>query len=97
MGFFYAAVQSVDSTKANYVTSIANYPGRTAPTCLDALCQNWLDCNSLDYNQSLDQIVVNSRQGELMSSITGNIPGRQSNREHSPGGHEHGRFPLSLR
>jgi hypothetical protein len=35
-----------------------NLPGRP-------LRSNWLDCNSLDYNQSLDQIVVNSRQGEF--------------------------------
>ena len=45
---------------------IANYPGRINLNLPGRpLRSNWLDCNSLDYNQSLDQIVVNSRQGEF--------------------------------
>ncbi|MBS1792969.1 MAG: aryl-sulfate sulfotransferase [Acidobacteria bacterium] len=74
--FFDHAVQDVDAAKANYVgngRTIADYPGRInlnlpgRPVRAD-----WLDCNSIDYNQSLDQIVVNSRQGEFYVIDHGN-------------------------
>ncbi len=67
--FWDHAIQSVDATKANHVgtgKTIADHPGRIDLNLPGRpLRSNWLDCNSLDFNQSLDQIVVNSRQGEL--------------------------------
>ena len=47
-----------------------NLPGRP-------LKRDWLHCNSIDYNAELDQIVVNSVQGELYVIDHGNtfIPG----------------------
>jgi hypothetical protein len=67
--FFDHGIQDADSSKANYVgtgKTIANYPGRINLNLPGRPLQsNWLDCNSLDYNQTLDQIVVNSRQGEF--------------------------------
>jgi len=74
--FWDHAVQTVDATKANYAGSgktIADYPGKINLNLPGRpLCSNWLDCNSIDYNASLDQIVVNSRQGEFYLIDHGN-------------------------
>ena len=74
--FFDHAVQDVDATKANYVgagKAIKNYPGRINLNLPGRpLRSNWLDCNAIDYNPTLDQIVVNSRQGEFYVIDHGN-------------------------
>jgi hypothetical protein len=74
--FWDHGVQDVDSTKANWVgtgKTIADFPGRIDLNLPGRpLRANWLDCNSLDYNPTLDQIVVNSRQGELYVVDRGN-------------------------
>jgi len=74
--FWDHAVQDVDATKANYVgagKTIADYPDKIDLNLPGRpLRANWLDCNSLDYNQSPDQIVVNSRQGEFYIIDHGN-------------------------
>jgi formylglycine-generating enzyme required for sulfatase activity len=74
--FWDHAIQDVDATKANYVGSgktIADYPGRIDLNLPGRPLQsNWLDCNSIDFNQSLNQIVVNSRQGEFYIIDHGN-------------------------
>ncbi|MFN7989652.1 MAG: aryl-sulfate sulfotransferase [Thermoanaerobaculia bacterium] len=74
--FWDHAVQAVDSSKANYAgagKSISDFPGRINLNLPGRPLQaNWLDCNSLDYNQALDQVVVNSRQGELYVVDHGN-------------------------
>jgi hypothetical protein len=68
-GFFDHAIQDVDATKANYVGAghtIANYPGRINLNLPGRPVRaNWLDCNALAFNQALNQVVVNSRQGEF--------------------------------
>lgn len=64
--FFDHLVQDLDPNKPNYVESIADAPGR-----LDmhhsgrGIRGDWLHCNSLDYNPELDQVVINSVQGEF--------------------------------
>jgi hypothetical protein len=74
--FFDHVVQDYDASKPNYVgagLTVADYPNR-----LDLnlpghnLKADWLHCNSLDYNPSLDQIVVNSVQGEFYVIDHGN-------------------------
>ena len=74
--FWDHAIQSIDATKANYAGSgktIADYPGKIDLNLPGRPLQsNWLDCNSLDFNQSLNQIVVNSRQGEFYIIDHGN-------------------------
>lgn len=76
--FWNHAVQNVDATKANYGASISAYPGKINLNLPGRpLRANWLDCNSLDFNEALNQIVVNSRQGEFYIIDHGNtfIPG----------------------
>ncbi len=67
--FFDHIVQDVDPAKPNYVgvgKSIADYPGKLNLNLAGRpLRRDWLHCNSLDYNAELDQIVINSVQGEL--------------------------------
>jgi len=74
--FWDHAIQSVDASKANYVAggkTIADYPGKINLNLPGRpLRSNWLDCNSIDFNQTLDQIVVNSRQGEFYIIDHGN-------------------------
>ena len=74
--FWDHAIQSVDPSKANYFAggkTIADYPGKINLNLPGRpLRSNWLDCNSIDFNQTLDQIVVNSRQGELYIIDHGN-------------------------
>ena len=67
--FFDHVVQDLDPAKPNYVGRARpsptnpgriniNLPGRP-------LKRDWLHCNSMDYNAELDQIVINSVQGEF--------------------------------
>ncbi|MCE5228217.1 DUF1566 domain-containing protein [bacterium] len=74
--FFDHTVQNYDSSKANYVgtgKTIADYPGKLDINLTGHnLKDDWLHCNSLDYNQSLDQIVINSVQGEFYVIDHGN-------------------------
>jgi hypothetical protein len=69
-------VQDIDATKANYVgqgKTIADYPGRLNINLPGrTLGKDWLHCNSMDYNQQLDQIVINSVQGEFYVIDHGN-------------------------
>ena len=74
--FWDHAIQTVASDKANYAGSgkkISDYPGKIDLNLPGRpLRANWLDCNSIDHNQDLDQVVVNSRQGELYVVDHGN-------------------------
>ncbi|RIZ72034.1 MAG: hypothetical protein D0530_00925, partial [Methylococcales bacterium] len=62
-------IQDFDATKSNYVgvaKTIADYPGRLNCNLPGRPVQrDWLHCNSIDYNQTLDQIVINSVGGEF--------------------------------
>lgn len=75
-GFLDHTVQDVDPTKANYVgagKTIADYPGRLNINLPGRpVRRDWLHCNSLDYNPELDQIVINSVQGEFYVIDHGN-------------------------
>jgi len=65
-GFYDHLVQDRDITKSNYVASISNHPGRlTANLPGRPVQRDWLHCNSIDYNQDLDHIVINSVGGEF--------------------------------
>ncbi len=67
--FWDHAIQTVAPTKLNYAgagKTVADYPGKIHLNLPGrGLRSNWLDCNSIDYNQTLDQVMVNSRQGEV--------------------------------
>ena len=67
--FYDHLVQSFDASKSNYVgtgKTIADYPGRLNANIPGMPVQrDWLHCNSIDYNQALDQIVINSVRGEF--------------------------------
>lgn len=67
--FFDHVIQDVDATKPNYVGSgktIKDSPGRININMPGRpLRTDWLHCNSLDYNPTLDQLVTNSVQGEF--------------------------------
>jgi hypothetical protein len=67
--FFDHVIQDFDATKKNYVGSgktIANYPGKININMSgNPLKKDWLHCNSIDYNDSLGHIVINSVQGEF--------------------------------
>ena len=62
-------VQDIDPTKDNYVgdgNSIADYAGKIDLNLPGRpVSENWLDCNSLDYNATSEQIVINSEAGEF--------------------------------
>ena len=74
--FFDHGIQDFDATKANYVGAgkgISNYVGRLNPNLPGRPVTNdWLHCNSLDYNQTLDQIVINAASGEFYVIDHGN-------------------------
>ncbi|MCK4884454.1 aryl-sulfate sulfotransferase, partial [Candidatus Bathyarchaeota archaeon] len=74
--FFDHAVQDIDPTKANYVgegKTIADYPGRINLNLPGKpVKRDWLHCNSLDYNEELDQVVINSVHGEFYVIDHGN-------------------------
>ncbi|MCX7017769.1 MAG: aryl-sulfate sulfotransferase, partial [Candidatus Sumerlaeota bacterium] len=67
--FFDHVVQDFDSAKPHYIgagKTIADYPERLNINLTGHnLKDDWLHCNSLDYNAALDQIVINSVQGEF--------------------------------
>ncbi|MCX6136579.1 MAG: aryl-sulfate sulfotransferase [Ignavibacteriales bacterium] len=67
--FFDHIIQNYDSTKSNYVgtgKTIANYPGKININMPGKpLKSDWLHCNSIDYNDSLGHIVINSVYGEF--------------------------------
>jgi hypothetical protein len=71
--FFDHAVQDIDPTKTSTYGIISqttgkidlNLPGRPVKN-------DWLHCNSLDYNEDLDLIVTNSVQGEFYVIDHGN-------------------------
>ncbi len=62
-------VQDIDPTKPNYVgkgKTIADYPRRLNVNLPGRpLRRDWLHCNSMDYNEELDQVVINTVQGEF--------------------------------
>jgi len=74
--FFDHGIQDFDAGKSNYVgsgRSISNYPGRLNLNLPGRpVTNNWLHCNSLDYNTNLDQIVINSAGGEFYVIDHGN-------------------------
>lgn len=74
--FFDHLIQNYDASKSNYVGSgmtISNYPGRLNANIPGLPIQSdWLHCNGLDYNQSLDQIAVSSVRGEFYIIDHGN-------------------------
>jgi hypothetical protein len=67
--FFNHIIQDFDATKPNYVgtgKTVANYPNKININMTgNPLKSDWLHCNSIDYNDSLGQIVTNSVQGEF--------------------------------
>ena len=65
--FFDHLVQDLDQTKKNYVGkgTIASYPGKLNINFGMTVRQDWLHCNSLDFNRELDHIVINSVHGEF--------------------------------
>ncbi len=79
--FFDHVIQDIDPLKANYVgkgKTIAHYPGRLNLNLPGRpVRRDWLHCNSIDYNEELDQVVINSVQGEFYVIDYGNtfIPG----------------------
>ena len=82
--FFDHGVQDLDPTKANHAGSgktVADYPGRLNFNIPGLPVQrDWLHCNSIDYNQELDQILINSVRGEFYVIDHGNtfVPGDPS-------------------
>ena len=70
--FFDHVVQDIDPTKSTYGI-IKDTQGRININLRgNPLRSDWLHCNSLDYNQELDLIVINSVQGEFYVIDHGN-------------------------
>lgn len=70
--FFNHVVQDIDPTKSTYGI-IANTPGRIDLNMRgNPVKSDWLHCNSLDYNETLDMIVINSVHGEFYVIDHGN-------------------------
>lgn len=70
--FFDHVVQDIDPTKATYGV-IANTPGRINLNLRgNPVKSDWMHCNSLDYNQTSDLIVINSVHGEFYVIDHGN-------------------------
>ncbi|MCX6926967.1 MAG: aryl-sulfate sulfotransferase [Verrucomicrobia bacterium] len=74
--FFDHGIQDFDASKFNYVgagKSISNYPGRLNLNLPGRpITNDWLHCNSIDYNTNLDQIVINAAGGEFYVVDHGN-------------------------
>ncbi len=74
--FYDHLIQDYSAVRSNYVGSgktIADYPGRLNCNLPGRPVQrDWLHCNSIDYNQTLDQIVINSVGGEFYIIDHGN-------------------------
>ncbi len=79
--FFNHIIQDFDSTKQNYVgagKTIANYPQKININMPGQPLKNdWIHCNSIDYNDTLDQILINGVNGEYYIIDHGNtfLPG----------------------
>ena len=70
--FFDHVVQDIDPTKSTYGV-IANTPGKIDLNIRgNPVKSDWMHCNSLDYNQDLDLIVINSVHGEFYVIDHGN-------------------------
>jgi len=70
--FFDHVVQDIDASKSTYGV-IKNTPGKIDLNMPGMpVRKDWLHCNSLDYNQTLDLIVINSVQGEFYVIDHGN-------------------------
>ncbi len=67
--FFDHVIQDFDAGKANYVGSgktVADYPGKININMTGKpLKKDWLHCNSIDYNDNLGHIAINSVHGEF--------------------------------
>ena len=100
--FFDHVIQDYDAAKPNYVgagKTIADYPGKLDIN-LDGhnLKNDWLHCNSLDYNQTLDQIVDQLGAGRVLRHRPRrHVRRRRPDRQHRLGRHQRGRFPVPLR
>jgi len=74
--FFDHGIQDFDPSKSNCVgtgRSISDYPGRLNLNLPGRPVTNdWLHCNALDYNTSLDQIVITAAGGEFYVIDHGN-------------------------
>ena len=70
--FFNHVVQDLYPGKPNYGV-VANSPGKINLNLAgNTVKSDWLHCNSLDYNQDLDMIVINSVHGEFYVIDHGN-------------------------
>jgi hypothetical protein len=70
--FFDHVVQDIDASKSTYGV-IKDTPGRIDLNLRgNPVKSDWLHCNSMDYNQSLDLIVINSVHGEFYVIDHGN-------------------------
>ncbi len=100
--FYNHLIQDFDATKSNYVgtgMTISNYPGRLNANITGMPVQSdWLHCNGIDYNQTLDQIAISSVRGEFYIIDHGNtfIAGNPAG-QHRAGRQLRGRFPLPVR
>ncbi len=67
--FFDHIIQDYSASKPNFVgagKTVADYPNKININMTgNPLKNDWLHCNSIDYNDSLGHIVVNSVQGEF--------------------------------
>lgn len=71
--FFDHAVQDIDPSKTSTYGIISQTPGKIDLNLPGRPVKNdWLHCNSLDYNEDLDLIVTNSVQGEFYVIDHGN-------------------------
>jgi hypothetical protein len=71
--FFDHIVQEFDATKTATYGVVKNTPGRININMTgNPLKSDWLHCNSMDYNQTLDQVVINSVHGEFYVIDHGN-------------------------
>ncbi len=70
--FFDHVVQDIDPSKSTYGI-IANTPGKIDLNIRgNPVKSDWMHCNSLDYNQDLDMMVINSVHGEFYVIDHGN-------------------------
>ena len=70
--FFNHVVQDIDATKSTYGV-IKDTPGRINLNLAgNPVQKDWMHCNSLDYNQDLDLMVINSVHGEFYVIDHGN-------------------------
>ena len=71
--FFDHVVQDFDATKTATYGVVKNTPGKININMTgNPLKSDWLHCNSMDYNQTLDQVVINSVHGEFYVIDHGN-------------------------